>query len=481
MQKPDRYDYSDKTEYEKALSTYEKYKSLEVAEMIKKGAKWGAGALAGLTVALTTWFTTSEGYIYYVQNKLTGATEVYSEPGIHFKMPFFTNIYEYKRVATIDMSGDSAGDFTRDGEPISVTFADTFGGDVPMSFRYRLPTDEAHFRKLHQEFRSFENLVDSLLVNNSRNVAVVTATQYTGEEFIQGGVNAYKAQMEDQLRNGLYVTKREQVEVTDTTYAAVSSTNSDVNKVEETTRLVMKNVIQIDPKTGQALRLENPMAQYGIEVSQVTIGKPTPDTQLNNLLKNKRDLSGKKIAAEQQIETNQAEAEAAKQEREIEKQRAIQDAQKEKELAIIAGQQQTEVERQRAQMETVQREKEKALAVIDKQRELEIAQANRAIQQAAAEAAKFEAEAITAKGLAEAEVERAKLAAKQSAADIYMAEIERDIAQVMYPALKGVNIDMPDFYAGSADGTAPTSLDVYTTLGALKEIKDRQVEAQPQN
>ena len=88
---------------------------------------------------------------------------------------------------------------------------------------------------------------------------------------------------------------------------------------------------------------------------------------------------------------------------------------------------------------------------------------------------RFEADAIRAKGLAEAEVERAKLNAKQSAADIYMAEIQRDIAQVMYPALKDVKIDMPDFYSGAtANGSAPTSLDVYTTLGALKELKDRQ-------
>lgn len=437
-----------------------------------------AGA-AALWLGTSTWFTTSEGYIYYVQNKLTGSTSVYSEPGIHAQLPFFTNIYEYKRVATIDMSGEYASEFTRDLDPIGVTFADTYGGTIPVTFRYRLPVDEVNFRKLHQEFRSYDNLVDSLLVNNSRNIAVVTATQYTGEEFIQGGVNAYKAQMEDQLRNGLYVTKREQVEVRDSNYAPVSSANADVHKVEESTRLVVKNVIQLDPKSGQPMRLENPLAQYGIQVSQVTIGKPEPDNALNTLLVEKRHLVGQKISAQQQIETNMVQAEAAKQEREIEKQRAIQDAQKQKELAIIAEQQQTDVERQRAQKETVQREKEKSLAVIEKQKELEIAQANRGIQEAAAEAAKFEAEAIRAKGLAEAEVEKAKLQAKQDAQDIYMAEIQRDIAKVMYPALRDVSIDMPDFYMGAtSSGQAPTSLEVFTTLGALKELKDRSEKAE---
>lgn len=439
-----------------------------------KIAKYLGGGIAAAVVGLSTWFTTSDGYIYYVQNKLTGSTTVYSEPGFHLKMPGFTSIYEYRRVATIDNT-DVEGSYTRDGQPISVTFADTYSGTVPATFRYRLPTDEENFRKLHQEFRSYENLVDTLLVNNSVNVVVVTATQYTGEEFIQGGVNSFKGQLEDQLRNGLYVTKRMQVEVKDSGYAPVSSENSDANKLEGQTRLVWKNVVVTDPSTGQPKRLANPLAEYGIQVSQVTIGKPNADEKLDALLEQKRVLVGDKIAATQAIETNQTKAEAAKQEREIEKQRAIQDAQKAKELAIIAQQQEVEVERQRALKELVQQQKQKDVAVIQKEKELAIAEAERNIQEARSEAAKFEAEAITAKGLAEAEVDRAKLKAKQDASDIYMAEIQRDIAKVMYPALKDVTIEMPDFIStGGESGDVPlNSVEVFTTLGVQQMIEQR--------
>lgn len=435
--------------------------------LIKTGVKWFLGIVAVLVLVTSTWFTTSEGYTYYVQNKITGNSGVYSEPGFHFKLPIFTNIYEYKRVATIDAT-NNAGNFTRDLGPIDVNFADTYTGTVPATFRYRLPTDEVNFRKLHSEFRSYENLVDALLVPNSKNVAVVTATQYTGEEFIQGGVNAYKAQMEDQLRNGMYVTMREQVKVVESGYASVSSDQSDSNLVEESTRLVWKNVVQINNETGQPKRLDNPLVEYGIQVSQVTIGRPLPDTKLDTLLERKRTLVGEKIAAQQEIETNIVKAEAAKQEREIEKQKAIQDADKTKELAVIAQQQEVAVERQRAIGELVQQTKQKDVAVVQKEKELAIASANLAIQEANAQAAKFEAMAILEKGLAEAKVAQAALQAKQSARDIYMAEIQRDIAKVMYPALKDVKIEMPQFYmSGGADGgTAPNSLDVYTTLGA---------------
>ena len=442
--------------------------SIDPSKMIRKIVTYTAVGLTAVVLGLSTWFTTEEGYLYFVQNKMTGSTSVYSEPGIHFKMPFFTNVYEYKRVATIDMTQGEGGNFTRNLPDISVNFADTYTGQIPATFRYRLPTDEENFRRLHQEFRSFENLVDSLLIQNSRTVAVVTATQYTGEEFIQGGVNAYKAQMEDQLRNGLYVTERRQVEVEDSAYAAVSSENSDANKVETTIRLVWKNVIIYDVATGQPKRLTNPLSDYGITVSQVTIGKPTPDQTLDNLLGKKRGLVGEKIAAQQEIETNRTRAEAATQEREIEKQRAIQNAQREKELAIIAGQQKVEIERQQAIKEIVQKEKEAELAVIEKQKELQVARDNRGIQEANAEAAKFEAQAILEKGLAEAEVDRAKLAAKQSASDIYMAEIQRDIAQVMYTNLSNFKITMPQNYVNQGSGNSMLSnLDVLSAYGAL--------------
>lgn len=429
----------------------------------------GVAGIFGLLALNSTWFTTEEGYLYFVQNKMTGNTTVYSDPGIHFKMPLFTNVYEYKRVATIDMTAGEGGNYTRDLPEISVNFADTYTGSVPATFRYRLPTDEENFRRLHQEFRSFDNLVDALLIQNSRNVAVVTATQYTGEEFIQGGVNAYKAQMEDQLRNGLYVTERRQVEIEDSAYAAVSSQNSDANKVETTTRLVWKNVIIYDDTTGQPKRLSNPLSAYGITVSQVTIGKPVPDPTLDALLGKKRGLVGEKIAAQQEIETNRTRAEAAKQEREIAKQKAIQDAQREKELAIIREQQQVEIERQKAIKETVQKEKEAQLAIIEKQKELQMAKDNRGIQEANAEAAKFEAQAILEKGLAEARVDEAKLQAKQSAADIYMAEIQRDIAQVMYTNLGNFKITMPLNYVSQGSGNSPmmSNLDVLSAYGAL--------------
>lgn len=439
-----------------------------------------AAAIAVICGVSSAFYTTDAGYNYVIENTLMGTITVHTEPGVHLKVPGFTKITPYKQAATINFTNDEmveAAEFTRTERSVSIAFADTYTADIPATFRFRLPTDPEQMIKLHKEFRGFDNLVGAVLTKSAIDVIVITGTQYTGEEFFQGGVNSYKVQLVDQLQNGIYQTRREQVLIEETEVAAVSSSNSNANLLEQTTRKVWKNVILTD-KNGNPLRLGNTLGSYGIEATQVTIGKPIPDTKLDKLLENKRNLVAKRIAAVEQLQTAEAEAQAVQQEQEIEKRRQIQIAQREKEVAVIQKQREVEAEKQTAEKERVIREKERELAVIDKQKELEIAQANRDIQSAAAEAAKFEAEAIRQKGLAEAEVERAKLEAKQTAKDIYMAEIQRDIAQIMYPALANVNITMPQFYAGGNGGTAPTSLDVFTTLGAQKLLEERAAQTE---
>jgi hypothetical protein len=366
------------------------------------------------------------------------------------------------------------GSFTRQQPATEVAFADTYTGDIAATFRFRLPTNEDQMLALHGEFRGFDNMVDALLVRNAIDVTNVTATQYTGEEFFQGGVNRYKVQLADQLKNGLYETRRQQVIIDDTEIAAVSPDNSDANSLQEIKRKVWKNIVLTD-SMGEPLRQENP---FGVDVTQVTLGKAWASQELDNLLDDKRERIGRRIAAIEQLATADAEANAVQQEEEIETVRQTQIAQRTKDLAVIEQQQAVAVAREVATRQRVEQEKTRDLAVIDKERELAVAVANRDIQAAAAQAAVFEAESIISVGLAEAQVDQAKLEAKQDAKDIYMAEIQRDIAEVMYPALKGVTIDMPDFYMGgtNTDGTTggaiPNSLEVFRTMSAIQQMEE---------
>merc|ERR1719379_2248444 len=129
---------------------------------------------------------------------------------------------------------------------VTARFADTYVGQIPVTFRFKLPLHKDAIRKMHKEFRSESNLVQSLLMRNAENVTVITATQYTGEEFFQGGLNQFKTQLADQLQNGIYLTERKQVEIEQTDLAPVGSDQEDKagqrEKHVKTTQLVWKTV-----------------------------------------------------------------------------------------------------------------------------------------------------------------------------------------------------------------------------------------------
>lgn len=449
----------------------------KAAKTLKRWIIWGSTLAIVVFFGLSSYFTTDAGYKYVVQDTLFGTMRVIQTPGIHIKVPFFTLIEPYKNAMTISYGNQDAGgstSVTRQAPPATVQFADTYTADVPATFRFKMSSDDKLIIRTHEEFRSFENLVEALLLKNARNVMVVTATQYTGEEFFQGGLNSYKVKMEDQLMNGLYQTERRQVEVHQLGVAPVTSENARPEKLETQVQLIWKNVILRDNVSGELLRLTNPLDLYGITVTQVTVGKPNGEELLNKLLTDKKILVGARIRAVQDIETAKAESKAMQQRMEIDKVKAIQIAQKKKELGIIEKQREVEMERQQAKFEEVRKNKEKQIAVIQKEQELAVAEADRLIQKAAAQAAVFQAQAIRATGLAEADVDRAKLAAKQSAKDIYMAEIERDIAKALYASLKDFKVEMPTNVIMSGNGTAgtlPNNLDVLTAFGALRTMR----------
>ncbi|POF59855.1 hypothetical protein CRN58_06585, partial [Vibrio vulnificus] len=273
-------------------------------------------------------------------------------------------------------------------DPVQVRFADTYIGQIPVTFRFKLSTDPEALIKMHREFRNNSNLIDALLVKNARNVTVITATQYTGEEFFQGGLNQFKSKLGDQLREGIYLTERRQVEVEELDLAPVGVDQSNANQLQRTNQLVWKTVPVLD-STGQPIRQDNPLQQYGIQVTQVTIGDPQPEKQLDQLLADKKRLVADRIRAIQEQETSKAQAETEQLRKEIQRTREVQDAQRQKELAIISQQKEVEVARQIAEREIVEVEKTKRLAEVEKEKELAIAEANLAIQKANSLSAEF--------------------------------------------------------------------------------------------
>jgi hypothetical protein len=426
-----------------------------------------------------SYFQTEAGYTYHYQNMLFSNIEIYTEPGVHFRMPFFSLATPYKQVMTVAFGSSETEKLTRSNPAITVRFADTYTGDIPATFRLKLPQDKEKIKTIHQDFRSFENLVDALLVKTCRDVVVNTATQYTGEEFFQGGLNQFKAALDDQLRYGIYETERKQVEIEQIALAPIGLGQEDSTQLHKAKTLVWKT-IPIIGTDGQRKRLDNPLDVYGIEVTQITLGTPLPEPQLEKLLTDKKQLVADRIKAVQEQETTKEQAKTAQLRADIERTKAKQEALKQKELVVIGKQREVEEAQKQAEKEIIEYQKTKDLAAIEKAKELAIAQAEREIQQANFEAAQFEAKAIREKGLAQAEVLKARYQA--FIPEIYKAEIQRDIANIIYPNLKGVTVNMPHNIVnwGKSGEKLPTNLDVlssFATIGVMNALEKKAKES----
>ncbi|MEN8218064.1 MAG: SPFH domain-containing protein [Pseudomonadota bacterium] len=517
-----------------------------MTSVIKKSLVYIIIPLLIFMMLKSAFFLTDSGYIYLHENTLTGQIHVYDEPGFHGKIPFFSRVTRYAQVWTVDFGTKFAGTQIRQKPAITLRFADTYTAKIPATFRYKLPRNRDKIKMIHREFRDFYNLIDSQLIPISRDVIVNTATQYSGEEFFQGGLNQFKRELEDQLRNGLYQTELKKVKV------------EQMDLPQTQTSYVWKTVPILSPDS-KRIHQRNPLDDYGIEVIQVTLGVPVPEHALENLLAEKKRLEVDEIEKlrefllvleDQKIQLAKKDKESALLQKQldiVQEELKIQQAKKEGELAIAVAiakarkdeelaialattkaqkeeefivtqeeqkiqmaikerelalekenekiqlakkaeelaiaQKQLEIVQAELKIKKAQKEEELAIALAttkaQKEEELIIAQANMEIQKANLEAAQFEAKAILEKGIAETDILKAKYEARLP--EIYIAEIQKEIAAIIYPNLKGIPITMPHniINLGDKDNKLQTNLDVlssFATLGVMESLEKKALE-----
>merc|ERR1719224_197532 len=103
------------------------------------------GVGLALYAAKNSVLMTDAGITYVVQNQITGSLEIYTEPGLYRRVPFFSSVTPYRHVITATFDGRDA---------VTARFADTYVGQIPVTFRFKMPLDAEGARKMHREFRS---------------------------------------------------------------------------------------------------------------------------------------------------------------------------------------------------------------------------------------------------------------------------------------------------------------------------------------
>jgi len=264
--------------------------------------------------------TNESGYFQIKQAAITGDMSVRFSEGTYFQ--WFGKISPYKNVATVGI-GSEKGEGSADIEAVPVIFNDGSKAEISGLVRIKLPNTEEDALRLKQEYSGgFEHFIRSGVVPIVNNAVKLSANLRSAQDAYTT-LALFQQAVDDQLRNGIYITKSDKVEIERSTGE------------RETQRVT---VIDYD-ENGQPMRMPNRLQELGCEVLECVIDVPDFDPKVEEMIAARKDEAMKTelakqaalraqqdaITAEEQGKANVA---TAKYEKEVEKVKAVTDAEK---------------------------------------------------------------------------------------------------------------------------------------------------------
>lgn len=294
------------------------------------------------------------------QRPFSGRMEYWTEPG--FKWQMFGRTTPYYKTQQYWFGGkDIEG--VEHGNPIEVIFNDASVGYIYGSLRVQLPTDIEHLSKIQTAYTGMNRLMNDLVSQNVTKVIYASGPLMSAFESYAEKKNDLISYIDDQLTNGVYKTKVEEISVID-------AFTGEEKKVK-----VASLISNEHAPNGYVRSERSPFSDYGVKVDQVSISKIEYDEKVNQQIEAQQK-------ANMSVQTKKAEALAAQQD------------------AVKA---EAEGKAEAAKAKWAQ-EKIKATEVTKAEQEKEVAKLD-------AERAEYEKQRIIAEGQAQAEANRLKVAA----------------------------------------------------------------------
>jgi len=294
-------------------------------------------AIIFLVLAKGIFQTNDAGWFQVKQAAITGNMSVRSTAGTYFQ--WFGTISEYKNVTTCGI-GTHKGDGSADIEAVDVIFNDGSKAKISGLIRVKLPTTQEGAISLKREYSDgFDHFIQSGIVPIVNNAIKLSANLRSAQDAYTT-LALFQQAVEDQLRNGIYVTKSDKVSKTTST-----------GDVEE-----QRVTVLVYGADGQPLRTPNRLQQLGCEVLECVIDVPQFDAKVEEMIAKRKDEAMKTelskqeairakqdaLTAEQQGLANVAKA---KYEKEVEKIQEVTTAQKLYEVAVLNAKQEDEKRR----------------------------------------------------------------------------------------------------------------------------------------
>jgi len=289
----------------------------------------------GLGTFNQVFFYAEPGYIYHVRT-ITGQERVIDSVG--YNMHLFGRINAWKKAMTIQAATSGLGE-TDDGDlsnaegddsstsaslpPLNIMFLDQVDADAFATARFRIPSDRKTFLEMAHEYRTPENLLRTALIPAFKETLQATGSLMSAEEYYSGGRTEFVTEFENQMNNGIYIVKREEMLVDDLTANMNASANASKGVTQDSygdsKKVVFRVNKQLDPSTGLPLRNKQKFTNFGISVVDARITDMKPNSKFVERMQLKQKASADRaIAREQRIQEEEQKLLAeAKGEREV--------------------------------------------------------------------------------------------------------------------------------------------------------------------
>lgn len=316
----------------------------------------------GLLFFSQTLMYARPGHQYYVVNPL-GSKSVITEAGWKVIFPM-SRVQEWEKYIDVKVISEKEPTEGIDGiinGAIPVRFIDQVTAGLKISVRMQIPTDDASFIRLAEEFRHPQNLVNNTLIPTVKEQSYNVAYMYRAEEYVSGSASDFRATLDDALKNGGFVVER--VQYADTIYEDISP----VVDVKSRTRGVKDiqtryEIVRKLDNAGNPLRNAHDITKNNIIVTQVIVDDLLLEGKFKDKLEQQRDISAQKSIETQKIETARIAQQRILAEGERDKASERVEQEKQQVAKLIAIETQVKEEESKRQLAAIALETERLLA-----------------------------------------------------------------------------------------------------------------------
>lgn len=394
------------------------------------------------------------GYMYHVTPKILGdETAQAGDTSYHWKG--FGKATPWKNAMTVQATETAAADSSSATIlPEDVIFLDQVGADAEASVRFAIPQDPTMFLKVAHEYRTPGNLLLTALIPTFTETLQSTASLMSAEDYYGGGRSEFNATFENQIRNGSFLVKREEITVETTQSKSSSNASEESTEKGSKTIFVVKKIMD---ETGIAKRKQQMIKQFGINVTSAIVTKVEPNNKFKARMALKQQASADRaIAREQRVQEEEQRLLAiARGEREVAERQA------KAKVNQIEKTTNAETTKQLALTKANQQKEERAIAEETAATDLRIA--------------KIDAEAKQVAADAEAYTKREILSADNALAQKLDAEVRIQTVWAEAFAKRKVATTVIGGSEGGSDGDASNFMQLMTIQAAKQLNYDRQI------